>query len=317
MIGHWIAFGALFPLIAVGIIGFKNWSKRFIKTEITPEMEKAANIKVIKYILFYWLCNLFYMSCFIDNLVCQYVFGVLIMIVIFTNLAEAFTYPKERTSLEKWGLLQDFLLGIGLSIYLIYIIPDYDLRVIVIPVVAAVYGGLITLVGVGWTIRKSDQDRKEELIQKNRPFVFIVNRKRKQTENLVKFKFEKLFADTKVFDKGDQYFIDYFIVKNPDFSFSALKGLCINNDIIAMSIAQVFDKGHIYKCQCDLEFNYSGTIDKIYLLLEDMLDNHYALELNCKFVKTAKEKRIQILSGIELFRAKVDFNKCKMSIDIK
>ena len=72
MIGHWIAFGLLFPVTFFGVIGFKEWTKKFLKTEITPEMEKAANIKVIKYILFCWLCNLFYMACFIDNLVCQY-----------------------------------------------------------------------------------------------------------------------------------------------------------------------------------------------------------------------------------------------------
>ena len=56
----------------------------------------------------------------------------------------------------------DFVLGVGLSIYLIYIIPNEGLQNIIIPIVSAVYGGLLTLVGVAWTIKKSDSDRKQE-----------------------------------------------------------------------------------------------------------------------------------------------------------
>ena len=72
MIGHWIAFGLFFPVTFFGVIGFKEWTKKFLKTEITPEMKRAANKKVALLILLYWLCDLFYMACFIDNLVCQY-----------------------------------------------------------------------------------------------------------------------------------------------------------------------------------------------------------------------------------------------------
>lgn len=309
MIGHWIAFGLLFPVTFFGVIGFKEWTKKFFKTEITPEMNKTANKKVIKIILFCWLCNLFYMSCFIDNLVCQYIFGSLILFVIFMNLAGAFTYPKERTGLEKWGLLQDFLLGIGLSIYLIYIIPNYNLRVIVIPVVAAVYGGLITLVGVGWTIRKSDHDRKEEQIQKNRPFVFIVNPAGGQAKNSIAVQLDYICLNDEVFSGSEKYSLDYFMIKNADYSFSSLKGICINNDLIFMSIAQVFDKEKTYRCICNLQFKYREKIKKVYLLLEDLFEHYYALEVCFEIVEgKGKKNVIHIVSGLELFKAKVDFD---------
>ena len=307
MIGHWIAFGLLFPVTFFGVIGFKEWTKKFLKTEITPEMEKAANIKVIKYILFCWLCNLFYMACFIDNLVCQYIFGSLILFVIFMNLAGAFTYPKERTGLEKWGLLQDFLLGISLSIYLIYKIPNPDFKEIVVSVVAAVYGGLITLVGVGWTIRKSDQDRKEELIQKNRPFIFIVNPKREIIKDCKVVQFDDYCWSEKAFTGAKKYCLNYLLIKNADYSFTCLKGICINNDLIVMNIAQVFDKGQIYHCICDLQFYYSKEIKKIYLLLEDTFEHYYALEVNFEISNNGRKKQIEIVSGIELFKAKIDF----------
>lgn len=70
------------------------------------------------------------------------------------DLAQSFSYPSNKTSLNKWVMLQNFLIGIGLSIYLIYIIPNNDVRTITIPIVAAVYGGFITLIGVAWTIKK-------------------------------------------------------------------------------------------------------------------------------------------------------------------
>ena len=143
--------------------------KKIAKFEITKEMEKNANIKLFKVMLFYWLCDLFYMACFIDSLVCKFVFGGLIMTIIFMNLSLSFSNPKEKVALERIGLVQDFLIGIGLTIYLIYIVPNVEVKEILIPVVAAVYGGLITLVGVAWTIRKSDKDRKLEEENKAKP----------------------------------------------------------------------------------------------------------------------------------------------------
>lgn len=172
MIGYWISFGLFFPLILFGCFGFKILAKQSIKVEITPEMNAAINRRIVGYIVFYWLCNLFYMSCFINNLICKYIFGGFIMLDIFMNLARAFSYPKDKTSFMRWGLLQDFIVGVVLSIYLIYIIPNTEVKEIVIPIIAAIYGGLITLVGVAWTIRKSDIDKNDEEVKKSKTINF-------------------------------------------------------------------------------------------------------------------------------------------------
>ena len=88
------------------------------------------------------------------------------MVIIFYNLSKVFI---NGNSPFKFGLVQDFIVGIALTVYLIYIIPNESLQQIVIPIVAAVYGGLLTLVGVAWTIKKSDRDRKEEEKRKAKP----------------------------------------------------------------------------------------------------------------------------------------------------
>ena len=106
------------------------------------------------------------MTFIINNIVWKFILGGLIMVIIFYNLSKAFI---NRNSPLKFGLVQDFIVGIALTIYLIYIIPNESLQQIIIPIVAAVYGGLLTLVGVAWTIKKSDRDRKEEEIKKAKP----------------------------------------------------------------------------------------------------------------------------------------------------
>ena len=89
------------------------------------------------------------------------------MLIVFYSLTVAFL---SEIKTNKWLLLTDFLLGIGLTVYLIYIIPNSSLQEILIPIISAVYGGLLTLVGVAWTIKSNNKDRKADLerIEKER-----------------------------------------------------------------------------------------------------------------------------------------------------
>ncbi len=83
------------------------------------------------------------------------------MLIVFYNLSASVVNQanQARNVILKWSLLQDFIVGVGISIYLIYIIPNDDLQTIVIAIIAAIYGGLFTLAGVAWTINKSDKDK--------------------------------------------------------------------------------------------------------------------------------------------------------------
>lgn len=168
MIGYWISFGLIAVLIPIGLVELKRYALK--GKNVTKEQEKHANAMVFRYWIFYWLCDLFYMSCFIQNLVCQFVFGGLILCIIFMNLGLVFSFPKEKSSFERWGMLQDFLVGIGITVYLLYIVPNADLKDVLIPVVSAVYGGLLTLAGVAWTIRQTQADKKKDDIARAKPY---------------------------------------------------------------------------------------------------------------------------------------------------
>ena len=172
---EWLIFGAVFLLIPIAVANLKLIAEK--KINPTEDQRKNASLLCGFLILFYWLCDLFYMAFILDSLTLKFIFGGLIMLIIFYNLSKAFI---SGASNFKWGLIQDFVVGVGMSIYLIYIIPSADLKEVVIPIVSAVYGGLITLVGVAWTIKKTDDDRKAESIIHATPYLQINNYKRSE-----------------------------------------------------------------------------------------------------------------------------------------
>ena len=162
----WLIFATVFLLIPFGIASFKIWSEK--KVNPTENQKKRATLTLGLLMLFYWLCDLFYMAFILDSLALKFIFGGLIMIIIFYNLSKAFINGKPQL---KWGLVQDFIVGVVLSIYLIYIIPDTDLKAVVISIISAIYGGLLTLVGVAWTIRHSIAERNHLEKERATPYL--------------------------------------------------------------------------------------------------------------------------------------------------
>lgn len=160
---RWLIFWSVIVIFPIAFYNLACIAKR--GRNLTEKQKKILAANAIKYTLFYWFCDLFFMSFIIDNLVCKFIFGGLVVLMVLYNLSMAFLKQtvKNGNKLLKLGLLQDFVVGIGMSIWLIYLIPDSDLQTIAMTMVAAVYGGLFTLVGVAWTIRKGDKDRKEDL----------------------------------------------------------------------------------------------------------------------------------------------------------
>lgn len=256
---EWLIFGAVFLLIPFAVANLKLMAEK--KINPTEEQKKNANIFCGFLMLFYWLCDLFYMAFILDSLTLKFVFGGLVMVIIFFNLSKAFI---SGTPHFKWGLIQDFLVGVGMSIYLIYIIPSADLKEVVIPIVSAVYGGLITLVGVAWTIRKSDSDRKEEEKKKAKPtFVLSMDNQKTDTDftNKVCFYEDEVLANTSVVlalvENSEQ---STFIIERI-FHDGKWWDACGNNVIIPGR--------SIY-----MSFGFTKS-DNIILQIKDILDNRY------------------------------------------
>ena len=193
MIGHWIVFGLIILAIAPGWIGLYKYVTK--NRKLTGEEKTVFGKNIIIGSLFIILVDCFYMTCFNRWDTACYVLGGLLTLVVFYNLWNAFVSFKKRSFLEKWSSLLDFLVGIGVSVYLIYIVPDSTLQTILTAIVAAIFGGMLTLAGVvltiRWTKRQGEDDRKKAI----RPFFyFTANAKGHSGNGTLKTKFFNGFS---------------------------------------------------------------------------------------------------------------------------
>ncbi|HBN00208.1 MAG TPA: hypothetical protein DD384_03100 [Firmicutes bacterium] len=267
MMGFWVSFAIIASLIPIGLFSVRFWLEKH--SQLTEIQKKNANANFIKYFLFYELCDLFYMAWFLNNLACILVFGCLIMVVVLVNVCSSFTSVNSKTPFQKYSLLQDFLIGVALSVYLIYLIPDKELQTIVIAIAAAIYGGLITLAGVAWTIKKSDKDRLEDEIKREKPcFSFNPQFKEAQLSGSEKACFPPIESERK-------YKCEVFVqLENSDKAPFILKRLFHDGNWVDLEgNFTILPSG-----KCYLSFYFDSPLD-IFLTVEDTLGNEYYYNL--------------------------------------
>lgn len=308
---YWVIFTwlAIFPLLLLIWFIISNTSnKKFNSKQI-----KAGNARALLLIFWYWFLDIVYMVIFNKRTIWIYILIPISLIKIFYDLTFVFLNKKTKSSFFNVIMIINFLIGLGLTVYLIFIIRDESLRQILTAIISSVYGGLLTLVGVAWTIKHANNDKKEEEIKRNKPFIFIVDTKHSSTDIQTRVLIDNQNIFKTSFNSGDRYSINSFVIENADFSYSILKGICINNELIALNVAQALRKNGQYLIICDFNLLYNKDITNLSLLLIDMLENYYLLKVNfeVKEEKKFKRKEITIISGIEIVKAKVNFKEMK------
>ena len=114
MVACWIIFAVLLLFIPVGFGYFGVLcTKKFNPNE---QQKKNMNLSLCKYIFLFWLYDLLFMAIFNRWCALIYDFGLLSIVIIFTNLIGVFL--SENKLLNKM-ISFDLILGIGLSVYLI------------------------------------------------------------------------------------------------------------------------------------------------------------------------------------------------------
>ena len=164
----WVIFGIAFiyfPVLFIGLLSIE------LKQKHSNEEKKQKAVRnVIKYIILYWLYDLFYMSVFNKWLVLTCIFGTVAAVIVFYNLTKVFLTGEETT---RFLLPFDLVFGVGLSVYVIYIIPNETLQTIVLTITAAVFGGILTLVGVAWTIKDNQRQHFESKRLEKIPYLQV------------------------------------------------------------------------------------------------------------------------------------------------
>lgn len=166
----WVIFGTValcVPAFFLSLLSFHIKNER-----PSEESKQKSTLNIMKSILLYWFIDLLYMSIFNDWLIFTFIFGILSIVIIFFNLTNAFLNGAKNL---RFFIVLEMILALIMSGYLIFIIPNDSLQEIVLTITAALYGGVLTLVGVAWTIKQTHEDDAKKDVQKNTPYLRIIS----------------------------------------------------------------------------------------------------------------------------------------------
>ncbi len=189
----------------------------------------------------------------------------------------------------------------------------------VIQILTAVVGGLITLYGVGITIKFNRMAKEEDEIKKAKPNVFPVSEEAwKQLPDSLKLeRYIFVRSDLSGFEtakRTDRCFnITPIILENSDLSMCTFKGIKINDDrFIVLQFDSVILKGSVNHFYIDYNFKYNGKIESIQLILGDMYNNTYSCKVSFDIDDSRKRKNKSISIYGVLKTELLDADECKM-----
>lgn len=292
----WVIFGVVAIYTFLFFLSLLSYNLKH--RELTKEERQKISINVVKYILLYWLFDLTYMGIFNGWFWATIIFGTLAVTFVFYNLVLAFFNIVE--SLRVW-LVLELLFGMGIAIYLIYIIPNETLQSIIVAIVAAVFGGMFTLIGVAWTFKKGDIDRKEDERKKNIPYMKVVHGI-KQTSEVCAHIYRGLdLSNPKELEKVDGntlYLITIqdCIMKNISESNIILQGMLFDNKRYDFTDPVILEKGEV--CNIRTTDNHSIAVSNLEsmlnLIVKDTMDNVYSIECKLNYVPVDRVMTITI-----------------------
>ena len=185
---------------------------------------------------------------------------------------------------------------------------------IFIPVYSYVVGGMLTLGGVAWTIRKSEIDKRIDDIKRSKPVAFVYDKETLTALNETvidkTMRSEKRLGTLEVALSNEKAFaIHQILIANSDYSHVAVKGFKVNEYYHIFDIMQVLPKNTTFDLKCNFRFRFDDPIEHVSILLEDMMDNVYELEVEFEVIDGRLDVEIVILRGIET--KMIDLSKLK------
>lgn len=246
-------------------------------------------------ILIYWYT--------LNLLLLKFAIACIYILIIITSVNFVF-FKKEPYFNNKFRgtLLYKFfiILIYGVSIFLFpyYIkwcgIDECNFDVF-ITVYSCVIGGLLTLGGVAWTIKKGDKQRAEDKILENKPLFYPItlNQRQLSQSNVLEIAFvcEEAEKDAECLIMG--------VVENSDNAIIIIDKLTINDIVYRPLNHSIISKSNRYKIL--INTNRDLVNDDIYLSVKDILNNPYIYKI--KIFETFKNgKKIKNILSIEEMR---------------
>jgi len=164
---------------------------------------------------------------------------------------------------------------------------------VVIPLFAAIFGGSITLVGVAWTIRKSDKNRKEDEMKKTRPlFSFHGLRGIPKLDSVIQ---HICLSDS---SEPNKYECDVYVeLENSNLSSFEITRIYHDGVWVGVEGNTVVLPG----AKCILNFRFSDDLDHLFLEVEDALCNKFYYQLFVLYLGccTREDKLLHTIRGIK------------------
>ena len=225
--------------------------------------------------------------------------------IIFYNDTKYFKPEDRNTFIYKLVTIMLYAIAIFLfPYYLKWCGLDEESFSIFIPVYSYVVGGMLTLGGVAWTIRKSENDKREDDVKRSKPVVFIYDQStldelgEKPTLKVLLSHQNKGTLEQAI-SKERAYTLSQFVIGNSDYSYISVIGFKINDDFHLYDMIQILPKNTTYKLVSNFRFRFEDEIEHVSILLQDMLDNVYELGANFKIDEGRLDVVIDVLSGLE------------------
>jgi hypothetical protein len=181
----------------------------------------------------------------------------------------------------------------GFIIYLGYLIDNENLQDIVVTVFSSLFGGIITLAGVSWTIKDASNTRHEDEVKKAKPlFDFNLLRKEPALDNVVQRvcfpKKLEIEYENEVYSQIENSNKNSFILKSiyHDGEYFELEG---NVNVLPQN-------------KYILAFNFTDVKKGIYLVVEDELEKEHIYKLNVLYLggTAMSGKKLYTIRGIEI-----------------
>ena len=226
------------------------------------------------------LCVVFF---FIDKSLLIYLLGVFGILFIIAFVLFTLVSVQYKRLYDYLAIGFDFFVCVVVCAFMIANIKDDKIQTIVLSLAAAIYGGLLTLIGVAWTIKKSDRDRREDEMKKERP-VFSYNMMKGEPK-LGDIMPKMCFSDTL---EDNKYKCDVFVeIENSNHSAFEIKRIHHDNKWVNMEGNRVV----LPEAKCILNFRFTDNPECLFLEVEDLLRIKHYYQLKVLFFNAAISTR--------------------------
>ena len=271
---YWLIAICVAVISPFALVNFKI--NMFSKDKYSEEQNKAATSRLGIMMFSIWYADFTFICMFMNWLIAFFILASLYLIKMIYNLSFNLVNRKNSSPYSNFLLVADFVLSLLLLILLIYKIEDGTLQTIVISLSAALISGLLTLLGVIMTIKKSDIDRKDDEIKKARP-VFSYNMLREEPK--LGTTVERVcFTDST--DLTPMACDSYFVIENSNLSSFEIKRLYHDGKWQIMEGNTTI----LPSSKCIVNFRFNDKVTSIFLEVEDILSNKYYYQLFILYV---------------------------------